>query len=224
MTSLIIAALFLLATHIGISSTGMRPRLIAALGERVYRILYSLISLIAIVWLVTSWRAAPWVELWPSGPAVRHLPFLIMPFALLMVVCGVSQPNPTAMGAAAETTARGILRVTRHPVMWGIALWALVHLLANGDLASVLFFATFVVLALVGMAALDRKQAARDPGAWQRLRDSTSALPLVAIVQGRQRLALAEIGWARIGIALALYGALILLHPWLFGVSVLTGA
>lgn len=224
MTSLIIAALFLLATHIGISSGGIRPSLVATLGERAYRAIYSVVALLAIVWLVIAWRAAPWIELWPSGPAVRHLPFLVMPFALLFVVCGVSQPNPTAVGGPGGAPARGILRVTRHPVMWGIALWALVHLLANGDLASVLFFATFAALALIGMAALDRKQAQRDPAGWPALRAATSSLPLLAIAQGRQHLAAAEIGWARTGVALALYVALILLHPWLFGAAVLTGA
>lgn len=223
MTSLIIAALFLLATHVGLSSAGLRPRLVAMLGERVYRAVYSVIALLAIAWLVTSWRAAPWVELWPAGPAVRHLPFLVMPFALLMVICGVSQPNPTAVGAPTDTPARGMLRVTRHPVMWGIALWALVHLLANGDLASVLFFATFAVLALLGMAALDRKRAARDPAAWAKLEAATSVLPLQAIVQGRQRLAPGEIGLGRTALALGLYVLLMVLHPWLFGVAVLPG-
>lgn len=223
MTSLIIAALFLLATHVGISSTGLRPRLVAMLGERVYRAVYSVIALLAIAWLVTSWRAAPWIELWPSGPAVRHLPFLVMPLALLMLVCGVSQPNPTAVGAPTDTPARGMLRLTRHPVMWGIALWALVHLLANGDLASVLFFATFAALALIGMVALDRKRAARDPAAWAKVAAVTSVLPLLAIAQGRQRLVPAEIGLGRTALAVGLYAVLIVLHPWLFGVAVLPG-
>ena len=224
MTSLIVAALFLLATHIGISSGGVRPSLVATLGERAYRAVYSVIALLAMVWLVIAWRQAPWIELWPAGPAVRHLPFLAMPLASLLVVCGLSQPNPTAVGGPRDAPARGILRITRHPVMWGVALWALAHLLANGDLASVLFFATFAALALAGMAALDRKQEQRDPAGWPALLAATSSLPLLAIAQGRQRFSAAEIGWTRVGAALALYVALMLLHPWLSGVPVLTGA
>ncbi|HMR29995.1 MAG TPA: NnrU family protein [Geminicoccaceae bacterium] len=224
MTNLIIAALFLLGTHIGISSGGLRSGLVATLGERAFMAIYSVIALLAMVWLVLAWRAAPWIELWPSGPAVRHLPFLVMPFALLLLVGGVSQPNPSAVGGPDDAPARGVLRVTRHPVMWAIALWALTHLLANGDLASVLFFGSFAALALAGMASLDRKQALRAPASWPALRATTSILPLWAIARHRQHFSAAEIGWQRVGIALVLYVALILLHPWLFGVAVLPGA
>jgi uncharacterized membrane protein len=222
-TNLIIAALFLLTTHFGIASAEVRPRLVAMLGERIYRAFYSVVALLAIVWLVMAWRAAPWLELWPTIPALRHLPFLVMPVALLLLVCGVSQPNPTAIGGSIDSPARGILRVTRHPVMWGIALWALAHLLANGDLASALFFASFAALALGGTLMLDRKHAGREPQAWRSLAATTSNVPLLAIIERRQRFAVGEIGWSRVAVAAALYVALIVLHPYLFGVSVLAG-
>ena len=221
MTILIIAALFLLVTHLGISRAGLRPQLAGMLGEGLYRAIYSVVSLLAIVALVLAWRAAPWIELWSSTPALRHLPLLVMPVALLLVVCGVSQPNPTAIGGPGHEPARGILRVTRHPVMWGIALWALAHLLVNGDLASVLFFATFAVLALGGTPGLERKFAQRDPEGWRALAAATSNVPFLAVAQGRQAFNPAEIGWARPAIAIVLFVALIALHPWLFGVSVL---
>jgi uncharacterized membrane protein len=227
MTHLTVAALFLLGSHLGISSTGIRPRLVAAIGERAYLALYSLVALLAIVWLVTAWRAAPWIELWPASPATRHLPFLAMPFALLLVVCGLSQANPTAVGASVDVNrqepARGILRVTRHPFMWGAALWALAHLLANGDLASVVFFGTFAVLALGGTLAIDAKRAERGEPGWAAFVAATSNLPLAAIVGGRQRFVAGEIGVARPLLAAALYVGLIFLHPWLFGVPALSG-
>lgn len=223
-TSLIFAGLALLATHLGISSSGLRLQLVNLLGERVYRAAYSVLSLLVIVWLVTAWRAAPYVELWPATPAVRHLPFLLMPLALLMLVCAISQPNPTVVGAPSNVPARGMLRVTRHPLMWAILFWALAHLLANGDLAAVLFFTTFGALAFLGTLALDRKHAQRDPADFERLAAVTSNLPLLAVLQGRQRLSVGEIGWSRAAVAVALYLALILLHPWLFGVPVLHGS
>lgn len=218
MTGLIIAALCLLVTHFGIAGSSLRPRLVAAMGEPAYRAVYSVVALAATVWLVVAWRTAPFVELWPSGPGLRHLPMLVMPVALLLIACGVMQRNPTAIGAGSGE-ARGMVRVTRHPVMWGIGLWALVHILANGDLAAILFFATFAVLAFGGMATLDRKYAARDPAGWRQLVASTSILPFRAILDGRQRLRPREIGWAPLAVAAGLFVVLLLLHPWVIGVS-----
>jgi uncharacterized membrane protein len=227
MSNLLVAALFLLGTHFGIASTQLRQQLVGAVGERAYLALYSLISLVAIVWLVVAWRAAPWVELWPSGLALRHVPILVMPFALLSLVCGVSQPNPTAVGQAPDPDAadavHGMLRVTRHPVMWGIALWALSHLVANGDLASLVFFGTFAALALVGTRMIDAKRSRRNEPGWGVFLQATSNVPLMAIIERRQRLVLGEIGLPRVVVALALYVVLLIAHPWLFGVPALPG-
>lgn len=225
MSNLLVAAVFLLGTHFGIASTPLREQLVAAAGEPLYRLLYSLIAFAAIAWLVNAWRGAPLVELWNAGPALRHLPILAMPFALLLVVCAVSQPNPTAVGQGPDPDrpepARGMLRVTRHPMMWGVALWALSHLLANGDLASLIFFGSFAALALVGGVLIDAKRSHRNEPGWGVFLQATSHVPFAAILERRQRLALREIGLARIVVALALYVILIVAHPWLFGVPAL---
>ena len=221
MSNLVVAALFLLGTHFGISSTHLRAQLIAAAGERTYLALYSLISFVAIAWLVVAWRFSPYDELWPPTTALRLIPILVMPLALLLLVSGLSQPNPTAVGASPDpdTTepARGILRVTRHPVMWGFALWALSHILPNGDLASLLFFGTFAVLALVGTRLIDHKRMRRAEPGWGVFMQATSNLPFQAILEHRQQFRPREIGLARVAAALALYVLLILVHPWLFG-------
>jgi uncharacterized membrane protein len=224
MIELIAAAAFLLATHYGISSTELRPWLVARIGERAYLGVYSVIAFGAIGWVISAFVRAPYIELWPTGAWSAGVALLVMPFALLLAVSGVSTPNPTAVGAPPETleqvkAVRGILRVTRHPLMWGIALWALVHLVANGDLASFVMFGVLAALALVGTLMIDRKYAARRGAEWQRFVGASSNLPLAAIVQGRQSLMLAEIGWARVAVALLLYAVLLALHPWLFGVS-----
>ncbi|BCX17027.1 MAG: denitrification regulatory protein [Geminicoccaceae bacterium] len=224
MTDLLVAALFFLGTHLGLASTQLRAQLVASLGEGPYRLLYSVIAVVAIAWLVHAWRAAPVQVLWTPGPGLRHLPLLVMPFACLLLVCALSQRNPTALGQApdpdAAEPARGIVRVTRHPMMWGVALWAIVHVLANGDLASLLFFGTFAVLALAGTVAIDvRRTAARPPG-WGVFLQRTSNLPFLAILERRNRLVASEIGLPRLVAALALYVALVWLHPYLFGVAV----
>lgn len=224
MSNLLIAALFLVGTHLGIASTQLRPQLVASIGERPYRLLYSLIALVAIAWLVHAWKAAPLVPLWTPGPGLRHLPLLVMPLACLLLVCALSQRNPTALGQGPDPDsaepARGIVRVTRHPMMWAVALWAIVHVLANGDLASLLFFGAFAVLALAGTVLIDARRTLERPPGWGVFLQRTSNLPLQAILERRQRLVPGEIGLARLAAALALYVVLIWLHPWLFGVGV----
>jgi uncharacterized membrane protein len=129
--------------------------------------------------------------------------------------------NPTAIGQAgamkADEPARGIIRVTRHPLMWGIMLWGAAHLLARGDLASLVFFGGFVALGGLGTLLIDARKRAGLGEDWQRFAAVTSNVPFGAIVNGRNRFALGEIGWKRIGVGLAAYVVLFLAHPYLFG-------
>ena len=112
-----------------------------------------------------------------------------------------------------------MLRITRHPMLWAFATWALVHVVGNGDLASLLFFGAFGATALVGMPSIDRKLAHRDPAGWSRLAATTSIVPFAAIVARRNSLALGEIGLVVPLAGLALWVGLLLSHPWIFGVS-----
>jgi uncharacterized membrane protein len=220
---LLAAAVFLLASHFGISSTPLRAWLIGRIGERPYLMLYSFVAFGALVWLILAWQRAPYLELWPMTAWSAWVPLLVVPLALVLIVCGVSTGNPTAIGSPdtldRPEPARGILRVTRHPFMWGVGLWALAHMAPNGTLADVVLFGALAALALVGTRLIDHKFALRRGAQWQHLAAVSSNLPFAAIVSGRQRLVLAEIGWARVGVALALYLGLLAVHPWLFGVS-----
>ena len=123
---LLLACTGFLATHL-VSSTSLRPRLIAATGEKVYLALYSLAAIATFSWMIFAYYRASFAVLW-YVPALRYVPLVVMPIALVLVVCGLLTRNPTAVGQEslldATDAARGILRVTRHPLMWGIALWA----------------------------------------------------------------------------------------------------
>jgi len=217
MLQLVIACLVFLALHV-LPSTPLRPALVGAVGERVYLGLFSLASLAAIVWMVIAFKAAPLAALWP---ALRHLPSAVMPFSFILVVGGVMTPNPTAVGAAKllerEDPARGILRVTRHPVMWGIMLWAGAHLLARGELKSTVFFGSFLLLAAAGTVLMDRRKAVLYGERWTRFAGLTSNLPFLAIAQGRNRFVWREIGVRKIVIAVVAFALFFLLHPWLIG-------
>ena len=224
MGGLALAALFLLATHFGLSSTPLRAAAVRALGERGFFAAYSLLAVLALAWLVLAWRDAPFVPLWGRAAWQGLVPVVVMPLALLLVVCGLSQPNPGAVGGQAlierGTAPRGILRITRNPVMWGFGLWALAHLVPNGDLAALIFFGTVAVLALFGTLAIDAKKARRHGAAWDAFAAETSNLPFAAMAAGRQSLARAvrEIGWARLAVAVLLFAALLHGHGRLVGV------
>jgi uncharacterized membrane protein len=214
MTALVAATAAFLLTHF-VSSTPLRGALVRAMGEWPYRGLYSLAALITLVWMASAYADAPRELLW-TGP--RWLPVVVMPFAFVLAVCGFAR-NPTAVGAekllTSDDPARGMIRITRHPVMWAIMLWAGAHMIARGDVKSLVFFGGFLLLAAVGTLSMDaRKQS--NPG-WPRFAAVTSHVPFAAILQRRNRLVWSEIGWLGPLIGLIAFAALLAGHQWLFG-------
>ena len=218
MTQLILATAVFLATHY-VSSTPLRGRLVGALGNA-YLALYSLIAVAALGWMIWAYYRAPFIGLWHL-PLLRYAPISVMPVAFILRASGLMTRNPTLVNQErllkAEEPARGILRITRHPLMWGIALWAASHVLARGDAAALVFFGGFALLALSGTALIDRRKAAALGDDWRRFAALTSNLPFAAIAAGRNRFKPGEIGWLKTGTGLALYVVLMLLHTTLFG-------
>jgi len=205
-------------THF-VSSTPLRARIAASIGERGYLGAYSLVALAALGWMIYAYGRAPVEPLWPG---LRLVPVVVMPFAFVFIVAGLTAKNPTAVGQQklldAEDPARGILRVTRHPLMWGILLWAGAHVLARGDAKSLLFFGGFLFVAGLGTRLIDARKARDMPEAWQRFAAMTSNVPFVAIAQGRNRFRPVEVGFVKVLVALIVYGGTMLAHRWLFGV------
>jgi len=219
---LLMAAAFWFVTHHGLASGLMRARLVAGLGANGFRIFYSILSVLALVLLARASGAADPVPLWTAPAWLRLLLALIMLPAFLFFVAGFLR-NPTAVGgeAMAGQQIRGIQRITRHPMLWSFSLWALVHVLGNGDLASLIFFGTFAISAFIGMPSIDRKLAARDPEAAAKLQAATSILPFGAIMAGRNRLVLAEIGWLAPALAVIGWAAMLHFHTRFFGAPAL---
>lgn len=218
MTQLTIASIVFLATHY-VASTPLRDALVAVMG-RAYLALYVLIAFATLGWMIYTFYHAPFVNLW-YAVVLRVIPLFVMPFALILFVCGVSTPNPTAVGQEkhlhSATTARGILRVTRHPLMWSFALWALSHIAARGDAASTIFFGAFAILALSGTRLIDRRKARAGGDAWKQFAAKTSNVPFAAIAGGRNQFKAGELGIWKILLALAAYGVLLKFHHPLFG-------
>jgi uncharacterized membrane protein len=116
---------------------------------------------------------------------------------------------------------RGVLRVTRHPALWAIGLWALVHMVNNANPPAWAFFGYVAALAFGGTALIDRRRKRLLPGpAWERLCSETSNAPFLAVIDGRNHLVLGEFGLWKIALATLLWAAVIHGHPHLFGVAI----
>jgi len=214
MTGLVAATAAFLLTHF-VTSTPLRAKLVATLGEWPYRGVYSLVAFVTLGWMIWAYTGAPREPLWTG---FRELPRLLMPLAFILIACGYVR-NPTMVGAdkllKSEDPARGIIRITRHPIMWGLMLWAGAHVLARGDLRAVVFFGGFLLLAALGTILIDRRKQA-DPD-FRRFKAVTSNIPFVAIAQGRNRIVWREIGWKRPAIGIAVFALVFFLHPWISG-------
>ncbi len=230
MTMLMEAAVAFLAIHLLISGTRLRDAITGAIGERPYLGLFSLASLAILVWLIIAYNAAhtsPENRVLYDLGHVRDLGIIVVALAFLLGMQGLLIRNPTAVqqesAIGKEGAIRGVLRITRHPFLWGIVLWSGFHLLANGDLAGVIFFSTFFVVALAGTFAIDAKRRRKLGPAWQSFAARTSNVPFAAVLSGRNALHLSEsLGW-RFWVALLVFIALLFAHPHLFGASPFPG-
>lgn len=209
--------------HFLLSAPPIRRPLVRVLGEWPFLGLYSVVALVLFVWVLLAYGAAPVVPVWTPPTALRHVSLSVMPFACILLVAGVTTSNPSLAGVDSGAIAGrgpiGILKITRHPVMWGIGLWGIAHLLANGDAGGMILFGGMTVLALGGALAIDAKKRVALGDAWETYCAQTSYLPFGAVLSGRTRVGLGEIGYARLALGVVLYGVLLAVHGSLFGVD-----
>lgn len=224
MTLLTVGCLAFLITHLGVSSTQLRGVLINAMGQRGYLGLYSVMAAVTLGLMIYGYKQVPHADfIWAPSVPLYAFAQVVMPFALIFVVSGVLAPNPTSVmqdGAVTRDLA-GILKITRHPVQWGILLWAIAHLAANGDVASIVFFGTFAVLSGGGMVAMDAKFRQREQPEWQAFFAKTSYWPFGAVIAGRNSFSIGGRDWIGIGVGLVLAVLLYVFHTWVAGVPLI---
>jgi uncharacterized membrane protein len=225
MANLIAAAAFFLGIHFGISGTKVRDHLVRIAGEKVFRGLFALASIIGLIWLIRAYSSAPYVALWGKLLALKPVAEPLVLIAVAFVVIGVSTPSPAGAGGESQLTrgvqVRGITRITRHPFLWGTALWAFVHFVINGDLASSIVFGSLLVLAVGGTASIDAKRRRAYGEQWEHFAQQTSNVPFAAIAARRNHLgaALREIGIVRPLVVIVVFAALFFLHGRWFGAA-----
>lgn len=229
MSNLLAAAVFFLLLHLAVSGTRVRDVLTGRIGQGPYMGLFSLASVAGLAWLGFAFaeaRGEPGnAALWTVGDASRHIQVALQLLAFLLIVPGLATPNPTSVqqeGVLQRPDAvQGMLRITRHPFLWGVAIWALGHLVVNGEPASLVLFGSMFLLALFGTASIDAKRKRALGAVYDGFVAQTSNVPFAAILAGRQKLSLSEIGWWRIFAAVAAWSAVALAHPFLFGAQAL---
>lgn len=199
------------ATHVGLSSLRLRPRLVAALGQRGFLGLYSLVALATFVPMVSLYfrnkHAGP--QLWNLGavPGMRWAVYIGLGAALVLAVAGLIRPSPASL-IPGPTQVAGVFRITRHPLFMGVGLFGLLHLLvANVNAAELAFFGGLPLFALVGCAHQDRRKLATAGEDFRSFHDQTPFLPFT----GRETLR----GIAEIPLALVLGVGLTVLLRWL---------
>jgi uncharacterized membrane protein len=194
----------------------LRPWLQTRLGPVGFTLVYSALSLAVLAWLIAAAGRAPYVALWDWAPWQVHVPLTVMGPVCLILALSIGRPNPFSFGGARndqfDPARPGIVRLLRHPLLLALALWAAAHVVPNGDLAHVILFGTFTVFAVLGGRMIDRRKRGKMGPEWQRMRDRVVDAPLFAgSLSGGTLLRLAA--------GIALYGALIWAHPFLFGLS-----
>ncbi len=221
MISLVVAALFFIAIHLGVAGTRLRDVVVGSLGERAYRGAFSAASVVGLLWLVYAYRQAPYLPTWGFLEWWKPVMIALMLPAVLLVVLGLATPNPTSVGQEGRSSQApaGIVRITRHPFLVGVALWALLHLVGNGDSASLVFFATWAVVALAGTVSIDAKRRRLLGSAWAPFAARTSIVPFAAMGKTGWSAILGEIGIWRLLAALAVYVILLGGHGPVIGVS-----
>jgi uncharacterized membrane protein len=151
LTLLVIGLIVFLGAHGFVTMRGPRAALIARLGERPYKGLFALVSLIGLVLIgygFGQYRATGWINVWSPPGWTYYVTQLLMWPASICVVAAYSRGD--------------IWRTLKHPFLVGVKTWAVAHLISNGDLGSIVLFGAFLAWAVYDRISLKRRS---DPGA-----------------------------------------------------------
>lgn len=191
MLILLLGILVFLGVHSLTTFRETRAQLIERLGLGPFKGLYSLLSIAGfalIVWGFSRYRAEGLITLWTPPAWTRHLTMGLMWFAFVALAC--MNPAPSRI--------RGWLR---HPMLVAIKIWALAHLLANGDAGGMLLFGSFLAWAVFDRIAVKK-------------RGDMGAMRIESFTRADTR---------ALGAGTAAYIAMVFLHPVLIGVPVIGG-
>lgn len=215
---LIAALTSFVGTHFLLSHP-FRASLVKALGANGFMVLYSLVALGTFGWVVQAFWAAPAAApLWAAGDGLWALASALMLVGSILFV-GSLIGNPALPGPPDKTNpsrpARGVFAITRHPMMWGFALWAIVHLLVSPQPKVLALTLAIGFLAIFGSVGQDAKKAALMGDAWRDWSIRTSFLPFANQISGKSEWAAAWPGRTIVLAGILLWLAATYVHPML---------
>jgi uncharacterized membrane protein len=149
---MILGLVLFLGVHTLTMQRGLRARVITSTGEGGYKVGYalaSLLGLVLIVWGFAHYRAAGWIDVWYPPRVLKHIAVALMLPAVILVVASYIRGR--------------IYTTLKHPMLAGIKLWAAAHLLANGDLGSIVLFGSFLAWAVFDRISLKHRADAGAP-------------------------------------------------------------
>lgn len=187
MSLLITTCVLFVGSHLALSHP-LRHGLASRLGERGFQIVYSIVAIATFIMLVQAWRGMPpEPPIWAVGDAVWIGASIIVLFASVLFMGSlIGNPALAAPGAAAaaQGAPRGVFAITRHPMMWGFALWAVAHVMVVPTPAQIILSGTIVFLALFGSAGQDGKKARLMGDGWRHWAARTSFVPFARQISG----------------------------------------
>jgi len=156
----------------------LRGPLARTVGEGAFKGLYSLVALITFALMIYFYRViGREPPLWDSGEAGWIAGTILVWLAAILFV-GSFLGNPALIGSPGPSGGpKGVLLITRHPMMWSFALWAAVHLMILGQPKSLVFDSAIIILALAGSAGQDRKKAGQLGEDWHDWTAQTAFVP-----------------------------------------------
>jgi uncharacterized membrane protein len=174
---LFLSSIAFVGTHF-LMSHPLRPRLVASLGEKAFHGAYSLVSLVLFGLMIYFYRViGREPPLWDAGDAGWIAGTILMWLGSILFA-GSFIGNPALPGARGPSGGpKGVFVITRHPMMWGFALWAIVHLMVIGMPKALVFDVAIIVLALAGALLQDRKKANLMGEAWHEWTAQTAFVP-----------------------------------------------
>ena len=210
--SLMAASTAFVGSHFAMSHP-LRAPMVRVLGDKGFMGVYSLVSIFALFWMDRAFRAAPAADGPGAGAAGWAAASVLTLLALVLILGSLkgnpALPDPTGRPAI-PAEVRGVFLVTRHPMMWGIALWAIAHGLLVWSMRSLIVSVAILVLALLGAHLQDRKKQALLGADWQGWVARTSYWPHWQGLAGA-----GPVLWL---LALAVWLAASWVHLWVAGI------
>lgn len=182
--NLVAASVAFVGSHFALSHP-LRGPLVRAVGAAGFQIVYSLVAFATLGWTVMAYRAVgPQAGLWDGTAASLWAVSSLLTLIAAVLFVGSLRGNPAlpqpGAAALADKPVHGVFHVTRHPMMWGFALWAAAHALISPTPRSLVLTGSIGLLALVGSHLQDRKKAALMGPSWAGWEGRTSYWPKLA--------------------------------------------